>query len=384
MFACTHRRWKGSALCARLLSLIVVCGSTALGPRAHAAEPTAAGLNWLRLEGADACIPAAQLAQGVEARVGRPIFASASAAGVFVDGWVRFVAPSGWQVQLGVSDAEGRVLGKRLLELSGDDCHVIDDAVTLVIAVTLYPDTGLPESGIPLDPGTAAKLDALFGAEPTDPDPTALPPATSSAAEATVARSAPRAAASTPASGSGAPDVQPGWQVGVDTTFATGLGQLPGAAFAVAGHVSVTPPDGWPVELGVIGFLPATHDAEGGAAGSGRFDLLLASLAACPTQSGTALSVRLCAGFEAGRIHVEAEGFAEPGPPVDDAIANLFGTVVLRVALGRTPYLRVGLVGLLPLMQRSYTYEGLDGRPERAFRMPQGAARVELGAGASF
>ncbi|HMI90211.1 MAG TPA: hypothetical protein VK509_02555 [Polyangiales bacterium] len=352
-------RPSGSVRAALLLAALG-CASTAVATSAHAAEPAAPGLNWLRLEGADACISAAQLARAVEAKVGRALFAPAPAAALFVDGSVRLAAPDRWQVELGVSSPDGRVLGRRALEFTGSDCHAIDEAVALVIAVTLYPNTGLPEFGIPLAPGTAASLDVLFGNEPTDP------------------------LASEPARGTEPAESERAWRIAVDATAATGVGQLPGAAFGLAAHVRLTPPGAWPFELGALGFLPATQDAGDAAIGRGRFQLLLGSLATCPTQTGTRLSLGLCAGAELGRLRVQPEGFAEPGEAVDDAIANLFGTAVLRVAFGRVPYLRVALIGLLPLMQRSYTYQAPDGSPARVFRMPQGAARAELGMGAAF
>ena len=60
------------------------------------------------------------------------------------------------------------------MHFEGDDCSIVDEGVALVIAVTLYPHTGLLDSGIPLDQNLAGNLDALFGAEPTDPDPASL------------------------------------------------------------------------------------------------------------------------------------------------------------------------------------------------------------------
>src|SRR5690349_8998115 len=100
-----------------LLVLVLAC--TPFASAAQAATPAAPGLNWLRLEGADGCISAAQLAQAVEARVGRVLFVPASSAALFVDGSVRLREPEHWQVELGISDADGRVLGRRSLEIRG-------------------------------------------------------------------------------------------------------------------------------------------------------------------------------------------------------------------------------------------------------------------------
>lgn len=345
-----------------------------------AATPRAPGLNWVRLAGAETCIGSAELALRVEARAGRALFATPGEAALFVDGHVGLAAPAGWRVELAVVDPQGRVLGRRALDFQGNDCSVIDEAVTLVIAVTLYPNTGLPESGIPLDPGIAASLDSLFGAEPTEPDASAMPPASQPPRSS---RQSVRRPVASPARRSSAP-ATPGIELGLDAVGVTGFGQLPGAALALAAHAVLALREGLSVELGFTRFFTASEQPPRGIDGEAKFDLWVASLAVCPWQPSGLPALSLCVGAEGGRLQAETRGFAIDQPPMSEAVANVLGEGVLRARLGSTLYLRAALTIALPLVQRSYTFQDLDGSPAVLFRMPQVAGRAEIGAGMFF
>jgi hypothetical protein len=342
---------------------------------ARAQQALAPGLNWVRLEGAEGCLSSAQLAQAVEARVGRPLFAPASDAGLFVDGHVRR-AGAGWDVRLEVSQPDGSVLGRRDMHVEGETCGVIDDAVTLVIAVTLYPDSGLVDSGIPLGPGTAASLEALFGAEPTDPDPASLP-----APAPTPAVAPPRATPTERARSTGVHEGR--WSLGVDAAALGGSGQVPGVAAGASGHLLITPPSAWPVQAGAQLWPERTATAQG-APGQAHFDLLLVSIAVCPWQPAFMRALALCGGAEVGRLRVRPSGFASESRPASDMVVNLLALALWRPQLFGSLHLRAALALDLPLVQRSYTFETLDGTPAALFRMPQITARAELGLGLQF
>ena len=66
--------------------------------RAHALDPAAPGLNWVRLPGAESCIAAQALAARIEERVGRVLFVTIAEAGLSVDGSVRRGTPDGWDM----------------------------------------------------------------------------------------------------------------------------------------------------------------------------------------------------------------------------------------------------------------------------------------------
>jgi hypothetical protein len=364
---------------------LVICMALLCVGRAHAVDLHRPGLNWVRLAGAEQCVSAAQLAAKVEARVGRVLFVTPYEAEVFVDGFVRKAASQGWDVTLDVSDPDGRVLGKRDMHFDGEDCAVIDDGVALVIAVTLYPNTGLTEGGVPLDAGVAGRLDSLFGGEPTDPDPATLPAAAGaqSGAGAAAAKSSPSPVAAS--ASSAAPSSRaPRWSVAVDAAPTVGFGQLPGLSLGLAAHVQVTPPEMWPIELGAATFLQRSVQAHGGVAGEASFKLALASVTVCPWQPAWLPALAVCAGAELGQLRVEPSGFSESQPTSSDFVANLLGAAVLRARIVGGLYLRTALLLALPLVQRGYGYQTPAATSEQLYRMPQVAGRAEIGLGWRF
>jgi hypothetical protein len=353
--------------------------------RALAVDLHRPGLNWVRLEGAEKCLSSAELAARVEARVGRVLFATPGDADVFVDGFVRKGAEQGWDVTLAVTEPNGRVLGKREVHFDGADCAVIDEGVALVIAVTLYPNTGLTEGGVPLDAGVAGRIDLLFGEEPTDPDPATLPKAANAPTGIDAAGSnASRAQAGSNAS-SAAPSTQaPAWSLALDVAPTIGFGQLPGASLGLGAHLQVTPPDMWPIELGAASFLERTVQARGGVAGQASFKLAVASVTVCPWQPAWLPTLAICGGAELGRLHVEPSEFPELQPSSNDFVANLLGAAVLRAPIVAGLYLRVALLLALPLIQHGYGYQTPAATSEQLYRMPQVAGRAEIGLGWRF
>jgi len=367
---------------------LVGLGALALAlaaPSARAAELPAPGLNWVRLAGAESCISAAALAQRVETRVGRALFVAIGRAGVFVDGHVSPSLDRGWKVTLELSEPGGKVLGRREMQFATADCSAIDEAVALVIAVTLYPNTSLVGSGIALDPSTTASLQALFGQEPVDPDPSSLPSTTPEPVPVLAAQPArPRIDAAEPARASSPPSTRsPGWSVAADAAAAGGLGQLPGASLGVAAHVAITPPSAWPIEVGFVLFPAKTARSEQ-ASGRVRFDLLAASLALCPWQPEWLPALVFCAGAEVGRLRVRSEGFPEGDTTAHDAIANAMGAARLRARLIGALELRAALVLAVALAQHRYTVQTDDGGTATLFRVAQLGARAELGLALAF
>lgn len=127
-------------------------------------------LNWVRLPGADSCICPGELARKVEARLGREVFFSSAAADVAVEGHIGPRKKSGWVAMLVISDKDGKILGSRKLETEEADCRALDEALALVIAVSIYPQSGLVSNAIALPPELLARLDMLFGDEATEPE----------------------------------------------------------------------------------------------------------------------------------------------------------------------------------------------------------------------
>lgn len=357
---------------------LLACAPIARALASPAPQP---GINWVRLDGAEGCLSAVALVERVEARVRELRFTSTHEADLFVDGSVQRAASGGWDVRLEVSARDGKVNGRRDMHFDGETCDVIDDGVALVIAVTLYPEAGLANAGIPLDADTAGRLDALFGEEPSDPEADSL--ATASAPQPSAADQQPR-----PAERRLQPVLQPAheppWNLYVDIAGFGAVGQLPGASVGVAGHIELDWPGLWPIEIGARIFRDGQTRAPSPDQGRGRFELLLASIATCPWSPAWLPALAVCAGVEAGRLRAESSGFAVTPPTANDTVANLLASGLLRVRVSDALHLRAEVAVVLPLIQHEYTYRSAAAERVSLYRMPQVAARAEIGAGMRF
>lgn len=349
--------------------------------RAAASAPPQPGINWVRLDGSEQCLSAAALVERVEARVRELHFTSTREAELFVDGSVQHAAKGGWDVRLEVSARDGAVYGRRDMHFDGEACSAIDDGVALVIAVTLYPEAGLANAGIPLDADTAGRLDALFGGEPSDPAPDSL----------SVAASPPPSAAEPPRPNPTRTEPDPravraaaAWNLYLDLAGFGAVGQLPGASLGLSGSIELDLPGVWPIEIGARIFGEGTAHAPFPDEGRGHFELLLASIATCPWRPAWLPGLAACVGVEAGRLRAQSSGFAVTSPAENDAVANLLASAVWRIRFSDALHLRAGAAVVLPLIQHEYTYRSADAERVELFRMPQIALRVEIGAGMRF
>lgn len=354
----------------------LACAALLPGSVAQAAEARGLGLNWVRLEGAEKCLSAAELMNRVETRAGRILFVRAGEALLSIEGYVRRVDdPQGWAVRLALSTPQGEVLGARDLGvLPGDECSVIDEAVEFLIHVTLDAD-GTLDVGMPLSAATRQVLDAAVGNEPIDPDPAQLPVA-------------PRAASPVPrierpaARPAGNAVVAPGvpgernWAT-LDATGAAGLGQLPGVSLGVALHATLAARNGWLLEVGFASWPKVDARATGGRGVTG-FQLQIGSLAVCPVQFVSALA--LCAGAEYGALNATPSGAVANGVSSSRAIFDFFGAAVLRVELGALFFLRAALTLAVPILRNDYVFAAAESTP-RVFRTAPALGRLELGLG---
>lgn len=366
--------------------LLFGVSGAAVDARAQESAVAEPGLNWLRLSGAEDCLSAAELADKVEVRVGRTLFVATTEAELFVDGSVTGVVrrdasghASGrlFDIKLQVSRPGGEVLGERVLQIEGESCAAIDDAVSLVIAVTLYPRSSLVVAGIPLEPTTAASLHSLFGDEPTDPDPSSLP---STVAFERAVRSQPkRKAKSLPAvEGSGAVS---GVQLSIDAIGAGEVGQLPDVRFAVGGYFRVFPRSLMPVEAGAAYYLTSTDAVPEG--GSVRFELMTVSLTGCPW---TFLSkdLRGCLGLEGGILGATPRNLAVTARRTIDPVLNIIFAAIYRPQIVGPLHLRAGLTVGVPVLQHEFLYQARDGSSATLFQTSQIQGRADLGLGMSF
>jgi len=129
-----------AAPAARRYSLLV---AVLLTSTAASAQTTRWGLTW---RAPDGCIQAADLARGVEDRLGHAVFGPDPQ--VRIDGEVTAEPGSGrrpgepaprWRARLTLVDYRGSVLGSREVTGTEESCRSIDQPLTLVVAVMIDP-----------------------------------------------------------------------------------------------------------------------------------------------------------------------------------------------------------------------------------------------------
>jgi hypothetical protein len=383
---------------------IVLAGSVLAAARALAQPKHGVALNWVRLHGAESCVAAAQLAERVEGRLERKVFVLDARAAISIDGHVSPRAEGGFEAQVAVLDAEQRVLGQRALESRSADCRELDEALALVIAITLMPQSASqPGVSIDLAPGTDQLLSELFESEPTTLDPGDVVQTGKSEADRPDDVGRPREAgggdlpplAAGPdgasphvSSGAGSPDPRPRATVESERrTFAFGAGPLlsagylPGLTVGVEVNALVSLPVLWPLRLAAV--LLAPHERVSGAART-RFSLRQLALALCPWQTGDALRLQVCAGLSLAQLLADSDGYAVGGGERSDLMLDANALLELRWRVWSHAILQLGLAASLPFIQRTYVDQALDGQPETLFRTAQVCAQARFGVGVTF
>jgi len=180
----------------------------AMHAHAHASPPAphAFALNWVRGQGAEACVSSSELAERVEQLLG-PVFRAPDGASRAIEGLItKAPSGSGFEVQLQVVDRGGEVLGERAFSSDAPSCEAVSAPILLVVALMIDPsasERGLPpellrllEVGATPGPDLLADLEreraaALASAEsppPSEPAPRPEPRATAPEAEVGVPR----------------------------------------------------------------------------------------------------------------------------------------------------------------------------------------------------
>lgn len=359
-------------------------GVRAEAPASQVAAQPIAGLNWVRLDGASECLSAQELALNVESRAGRSLFVVAGGAKFFVDGYVAR-GSGGFDVVLELSDAGGAVLGRRSLQIEGEDCRVIDDAVSLIIAITLAPSATSPVGGIALDATTRDRLDTLFGAEPLDPDPQTLPAPSApriAVQPAVPPESVDRAPAPSELPSAAAIDSD-AFDYALAAAATLGIGQLPAPSIGVAANLAIALGPELMLEAG-FAYLPARTARPNSGAGRASFESLVGSFAVCPLHPKLVAGLWFCFGAEAGRLGFEASDFVFDNQSDTDLLLNARASAVWRVRFAGAMFLESSLLVAAPLLQRTYTFRGRDNAPVTLFSMPQASLRADLGLGLAF
>jgi hypothetical protein len=253
-----------------------------------------ATLGWVRGPGAESCVGPIELGRRVEGIIG-PVLVSASGGQVAVEGRIDRVGER-YVATIAVSDAGGRLLGRREVQGAANDCRALDDSIAFVIAVTVDPNAALAELPGEFAAGSDPGAELLAGLEQQPPQPAGFERTPASA------RSEPQ-----PPRRRGAQDE------GVELGFGAGLGPsgvlgaLPDAAVGVAAEVGLRTGVFWHRARGVL--PPSQRIAlRGGAAA--ELSAIALSLSTCPRLlAGAGFELAACGGFAAMRLLAEPQGF---------------------------------------------------------------------------
>jgi hypothetical protein len=325
------------------LSMLVAAYTTAWPTTARSEESRArtSSLSWVRMPGAESCVATQDLAQRVEARLGRPVFVSAAQADVSVEGLIEPAGPGrGYRAMLTLRDAHGAALGTRELARADASCDAMREPLALVIAVMIDPDAALGPK-----------------AQPTVsvPTPEAPPPVV-------IEKPVYIAVPSPPA------PPKPTWNVEVGAGFASTVGLLPNVGFGIAASGLVTPPGLFPFEgFGAAWFDDPTTTSSG----SVSVSFLEVGGGLCPLHyEGPRLHVALCGLGELGLLTGRVSG-GSPDRPLYLGVA-VEGRLAVRL-VGPLA-LRAGVSPTVPLTPRH-----IDG-----FRLADVAAVADVGLGLLF
>jgi hypothetical protein len=354
-----------------LASAVVASGLTFARP--VKARGVAIGLHWTRGPGAETCIGPIELARSLEARHGRALFEPAGTAELALEGRVDpDPDQDGYRARIAVVDEQGEELGARELDVPGSDCRALDEALELVISVTLYPDGGLQGSGIVLPQEVGNLLgDALDQLEAHAPAPAAT--------AATQNPPAPVRARHEPPLEARDAEVDRAWDVRVGGAGVLRAGMSPSATLGAQLALGLAPP-GWPLIELSAGVLSEDRSdfAVAGSRGSLRVGASRVGLAMCPDALDGALELRGCLGVEALIATAATDGLRADGERTVIVPAVVLG---VRGALWLAPSFALGAgAGLaLPLRRPDLRVEAQTGQEVSVYAPPVVGAELSAG-----
>jgi hypothetical protein len=333
LFVSSQRRLRSIPPSARWRSLLQAASALAVGATAPAANaaPRTASLGWVRLQGAESCTGTRALAEQVEARLGRPVFASAARADVAIEGRIERDPDGGWRATIAITAGDETTPRTRELRSYAPSCRDFDGELALVISVMLDPEAPLPSS--PEGPrGPEAP-----GWFPPPPVPAPLPPS---------APPAPLKVAVSPE----------GWRAASQAGAVIGLGLLPGLGTGVTLREQLAPPVRWAMfELGGTLWFPARTS---GSTTGATFWLAEGHASLCPlsTVSGR-FWLAACAGARAGAMR--ATGFGFSGMDEQQTRATFAASLEAwaRVRLIGPLAAGVGVGSLVPVIRTTFCFD---------------------------
>ena len=232
------------------------------------------------------CSDAESVERAVDARLGRPTFEAVNPE-VVVRGEVQQEPSGTWLVRIELVDAEGSVLGQRVVESPARHCKALDDSIALVVALMV----DIPKAEL-----EQRKLERRQRrAELERQNQPAPPPASPPPRRITLPRT---------------PELRTTWSFDARLEAVIAIGLMPDPAPGLALGLLIDPEHFWAIDLEAMVFAPQTL-ADGDA--SVNFSSYGAALFLCPVRlklgDGALFA---CAGQRVGAVRVEGEGFDVP------------------------------------------------------------------------
>lgn len=322
-------------------------------------------LSWLRLEGADVCVPTQELARAVEVRLGRKVFVPPSEADLSIEAHVR-LSGARYRAVVTVRDGKGTQLGRR--ELDDSRCENLTDPLSLVIALMIDPDAAMRKplpTPAPPDASVAEAEPALIPAPPPEPQPPQPP-------QPDLHRDPPS-------------DTAP-FRGEVNASGGFSLGRVPqsGPLVKVSGWLK---PLHWPgVAAGLTyGFDQAVPIPTGAEA---RVGLLTGFAAFCPIGAGFWTPAKrgyviACAGLELGMLRARGVGF-DRNTEHSLFLVNAQVNIELSVVLVGPLVAHFAPTVFVPFKRDEINYRAADNTDRLLFRMSRLGASFEAGLGLRF
>jgi hypothetical protein len=332
--AWSHRFGGVRAVDMSIKRLSLMLGVTLLAVSARA-EPTSTDgvrLSFVRKDSAASCISAPALEREITRRMGRDPFSGS--ARQWIEGVIERQSDF-FEVQLFERDADGNVLGNRRLREQVQDCHKLDDAIVLAIALIIDPTAHLAPASTDTSATAPAASTAMAGSPGVVDTSTHASPALRNAQSLGVATATPasRDTAAPAIRESAAPTNNPSSKrpaafVTADAVVLSGV--LPGAAPGVE-LVTRLPLDA--LSLSSLRFsalyLP---EKQSNVAGKLGYSLTAMEAGACLGHSGNQFVWFGCTAFGMGAVHVVVRN-PDPFEPGDRlwAAIRLEAGVAVRV-----------------------------------------------------
>lgn len=347
----------------------------------HAESQLATGvrLSFVRADGAADCVTANDLERELTRRMGRDPFAGA--ARQWVEGFIER-RDEYFEVQLFERDAEGKTLGNRRLRERAKDCHTLDDAIVLSIALIIDPDARLA----PVEPSSTRVptvdndlASAMLVTRPRD-------------AQQSIERESKlnanrhdRVDIASPALPSGTKtkattSARPGAFTTVDGVLVGGV--LPGAApgAELMTRLPLDEKAQWSLRLSVL-YLPEKRQA--GPVADLGYGLTAFETGACWSQSKRLVTWYGCSSFGLGSVTAVVHSPApfEPGDRLWTALRAEAG-ITLRII--EPLWLETRLFDLFALRRWQFRVRDGDRLPEMAFKQRPFMPGAALGLGLHF